>query len=404
MMRALRSLIPIALLTLALAPVAASEARYYRDGRFLVQEIHGSIPTHGPRIRIETDLGTVRVRSAAGNEVQYRIRVRATASAGETARRLLDRLMIGAGQNGDLVLFTGRAADPQALRGVAAEFEITVPEDAIEIETFTGGGDIVVEEFGGRATLVTRAGNISARALAASLRAETSSGSIRIGRVGSDARLITGGGSVHLDQAGSDVLVRTSGGDIVIGRSGGGVKVESGGGDVRIDEATGDVTVGTGGGRIALGRIGGRVRAATSGGGIRVRSADGGVQCETGAGMIELQANGGPIQALTSIGNIVVDLSRFRGVFGGSDLETGQGDVIVSIPESLAVTVRALLDDPSAGDIRSDFPMKVSRRIGAIGRSITIAEGDIAGGGSLLTIRSLGGNIVILKTEPAGRD
>ena len=61
MMRALGVLIPIALLTLALAPVAASEARYYRDGRFLVQEIHGSIPTHGPRIRIETDLGTVLV-------------------------------------------------------------------------------------------------------------------------------------------------------------------------------------------------------------------------------------------------------------------------------------------------------------------------------------------------------
>ena len=403
-MRALRALIAAALLTLALVPAAASEARYYRDGRYLVQEIQGSIPTHGPRIRIETDLGTVRVRAAAGNEVRYRIRVRAAARGGEAARRLLDRLMISAGRDGDLVLFTGRAAAPRALRGVAAEFEIMVPEDASEIETFTGGGDVVLEDFGGRATLVTRAGNISARALAGSLRAETASGAIRIGRVGADARLITGGGSVHLDQAGSDVLVRTSGGDIVIGRIGGGVKVESGGGDVRIDEATGDVTVGTGGGRIALGRIGGRVRAATAGGGIRVGSADGGVQCETGAGLIELQASGGPIQALTSIGNILVDLSSIRDVFGDSDLQTRQGDVIVSIPESLAVTVRALLDNPFAGDIRSDFPLKISRKIGVIGRPITIAEGDIAGGGSLLTIRSLGGDIVILKVKSAGRD
>ncbi|MCZ6696263.1 MAG: hypothetical protein O7A63_06960 [Acidobacteria bacterium] len=403
-MRAARALIPAALLLLSLVPVAANEARYYRDGRYLVHEIHGAIPVRLPRIRIETDLGAVHVRSAPGNEVRYRIRVRVVARGQEASRRLLDRLMIGASRSGDLVLFTGQIADPGLLRGLAADFEIVVPEDASELEIFTGGGDLVAEEFGGRATLVTRAGNISAGALAGSLRAETSSGTIRIGRVGSDARLITGGGSVHLDEAGSDVLVRTSGGDIVIGRSGGGVKVESGGGDVRIDEADGDVTVGTGGGRITLGRIGGRVWAATAGGGIRIGTAGGGVRCETGAGVIELQAIGGPIRAITSIGNILADLSSFRGVFGGSELQTRQGDIIVSIPDSLAVTIRALLDNPSAGRIRSEFPLKISRRIGGIGRPIAIAEGDIAGGGSLLTIRSLGGDIVILKSETAGRD
>jgi DUF4097 and DUF4098 domain-containing protein YvlB len=401
-MRARRSVLLAALAVVAL-PAVASEARYYREGRYLVHEIVGAIPASSPRIRVDTDLGSVRVRAAQRDEVRYRIRVRAAAGGSAAARRLLDNLLISVGRSGDLILFTGQTAAPQSLRGLMAEFEIDVPVDAADIETYTGGGDVDARGTTGRATLVTRAGNIFALSLGGPLRAETRSGTIRVGRVESDARMITGGGSVHLEEAGGDVLVRSSGGNIVIGRTGGRVEIESGGGDVRIEDASSDVTVETGGGNITLGNVGGHVQAATLGGGIRIGSAARGVRCETGAGAIEFHADGGPLQAITSIGNIMADLSSIRGAFAGSDLQTRQGDVVVSIPESLALNIRALLDNPAAGRIRSDFPLSFSRRVEGIGRPITIAEGEIAGGGSLLTLRSLGGDIVIIKAKQAGQ-
>ncbi len=392
----------VLLAAVAVVPLAANEARYYRDGRFLVHEIRGVIPARGPRIRVETDLGAVRVQAAQGDEVRYSIRVRAAAAGPEDARRLIDRLLIGAGRQDDLILFTGQTSDPASLRGLAAEFDIAVPPGTSAVEAFTGGGDVVAGDLDGGATFVTRAGNISAGRLRGPLRAETTSGAIRVGFVGADSRLITGGGGVHLQEGAGDVLIRTSGGDVDIGRGGGRIEIESGGGNVRIQEAAGDVTVGTGGGRIALGRVGGRVWAATGGGGIRIGSADGGVRCETGAGAIQLKAGGGPIQALTSVGNILADLSSVRGSFPGSELQTGQGDIIVAIPGSLALTVRALLDGPGAGRIRSEFPLEISRRVDGLGRPVAFAEGDIAGGGSLLTIRSLGGDIIITRAEEAG--
>jgi hypothetical protein len=399
-----RRFVLLAALALVAPPAAASEARYYWDGRYLVHEIAGVIPAVSPRVRVETDLGSVRVRAAHHSEVRYRIRVQAAAGGSAEARRLLDNLLISAGKSSDdLILFTGQTAAPQAPRGLRAEFEIDVPADSAEIETYTGRGDLDARGFEGRATLVTHAGDIVAVSLGGPLRAETTSGAIRIGRVGSGARMVTGGGSVHLEAAGGDVLVRSSGGNIEIGRAGGRVEIESGGGDVRIEDASSDVIVRTGGGNINLGRVGGKVQAATVGGGIRIGSAARGVRCETGAGGIELHADGGSLQALTSIGNIMADLSSIRGAFVGSDLRTLQGDVVVSIPESLSLTVRALLDNPAAGRIRSDFPLQFSRRAEGIGRPIAIAEGEIAGGGSLLTIRSLGGDIVIIKAKQAGQ-
>jgi hypothetical protein len=386
------------LLILAAGRASAQEARYYREGRHLVHEVSGVIPAASPRVRVETDLGSVDVRTGNDAEVRYRIRVRVASADEAEARRLLDDLQVSAGRAGDLLLFRGQAMRPDSGRGLLASFELTVPRATSQIDVATGAGDVAARGIDGRATLTSRGGSITADRIGGPLRAETQGGDIEVGSVAATARLTTAGGSLRLESAGAGVVAQTSGGDVAIGRASGDVRAETGGGNVAIEEAAGDVTAKTSGGNIRLGRAGGAVSAATAGGSIHVGSAGGGVHCETAAGAIDLKAMGGPLRAVTSAGSIRADLADARAL-GDSDLQTWKGDVTIVLPESLAVTIRALVDNPVGQSIRSDFPLTVSRESESAGRPLEIAEGRVAGGGSLLKIRTLGGNILILKAK-----
>ena len=63
------------------------------------------------------------------------------------------------------------------------------------------------------------------------------------------------------------------------------------------------------------------------------------------------------------------------------------------------MTIRALVEDPLEPGIQSEFPLVISRELEVIGHPIAIGEGKIGGGGSILKIRTLGGNIVIRKSR-----
>ena len=384
----------------------AQEVRYYTEGRHLVREIAGAVTGVALRIRIDSDLGLVRIKTAPSPEVRYRIRVRARGGDSAEERRRLDSLMVSASRSGDLLLFRGETAREHVARGLSAEFDITIPKSTPLLEVVTGLGNVEVSDLTGRAILLTRGGTISVEALGGSLEAETQAGNIVVGRVGSGVRLTTAGGGVHVVAAGGDLAAKTAGGDVWIGRVNGEVRAETGGGNVWIEAASGDVFAATSGGTIEVGEVGGKVSAATAGGGIRVASAQNGVRCETAAGPIVLRAVVGPIRAFTSAGNIRADILGRRGVFAGSDLQTWQGDIIVSIPDTLPVTIRAMIDNALGAAIRSEFPLRISREIEGAGRQMEIGEGEIGGGGPVLKIHTLGGNIEILKartTEPGRR-
>jgi hypothetical protein len=195
-----------------------------------------------------------------------------------------------------------------------------------------------------------------------------------------------------------DLFVRTSGGDVRIGRIGGKVEAETGGGSVAIERAGAGVRVASNGGDIDIGDAGGEVAASTGGGGIRVGRAVGGVRCETGAGSIDLSGVSGPMRALTSAGSIRALLAGR--LPGDSDLQTWHGDVIVAIPDSMAVTVRALVDNPVGRAIESEYPLTVMREVETTGRPLEMGETLIGGGGPVLKLRTLGGRIVIKRLKP----
>jgi len=390
------------LLGLLPVPLPAQEARYYMDGRFLVHEITGVIPGVAARVKVETDVGSVSARAATAPGVRYRVLVRARGADDAATRRLLDDMQISAGQSGDQLLFRGLAITPGAMRDLQAEFELDLPPGTGEFEVMTGAGNVTAVGVAGRVLLTTRGGSIRADKVGGPLNAETRGGNIDVGGVEAGARLITAGGSVSLRAAGGEVVAQTSGGDVSVGRVSGQVRAESGGGNVAVESAGGDVFIQTKGGSINVGEARGEVTAATAGGSIRVAEARGGVRCESGAGPIILKGIGGPIRAVTSAGSIQAELLPAGRTLFDSDIQTWQGDVTLALPESPALTIRAIVDNAQGERITSDFPLRIFREAEDAGRPVEIAEGTIGGGGALVKIRTLDGHIVILKSRKPG--
>lgn len=386
------------ILCLMAAPLRGQEARYIEEGRQLVHELSGTITANDARVKVETDIGSVRITGSSGGDVSYRIRVRALAGDAAEARRMIDSMGVSAVRDEGQITFSGKAYAPELLARLTAEFELTLPRATPSVDVLTGVGDVGVDGIEGKVVIVTHGGRVTAGNIDGPLQAETRGGDIEVGRVRGNVRLLTGGGEVHLDTATGDLVARTSGGDMRIGHVGGKVNAETGGGSVRIERASGNVIAGTSGGNIDLGRILGAVSAASAGGSIRVISARRGVDCETAAGLIDLGEVLGPVHALTTAGNIHVRLIG-REEFAESNLRSLLGDVTVSLPDSLPVTIRALVDDPVGAGIESEFPLAISRELEELGRPIAIGEGTVGGGGSLLKIQALGGNIVIRKAE-----
>ncbi len=392
------ALAPALLLVCGTAPALAGEEgeRFFRDGAFLVREIKGIVPDAGPGIRVETDLGVVSVEPSKSPELHYRVLVRAR-GRDETPRARLEGLRIGAARGPEGWRLTGRAVPGAKLDGLYAEFTLLVPQGRQSIEVATGAGDALLKGLTGRIELATRAGNILAEDLGGPLFARTRGGSISVGTLAGAGRLMTAGGSVTVASAGGDLVAQTSGGDVAVTRVAGNLRAETGGGNISVASAGGDVDVQTGGGAIVLGTVAGQVSAASAGGGIRVGGAGNGVRCETAAGPITLLGIGGPVRAVTSAGSIRADFLPAGGAFFDSDIQTWQGDVTVTLPESLPLTIRAVVENSLGRRIRSDFPLRIDRAAEDAGRPVEVAEGTVAGGGAVLRIRTLGGRIDILK-------
>jgi hypothetical protein len=367
-------------------------------GQVAAHAIDGRVPAGAARLRVETAIGSIRLRPAAGAETVYRVRLRAAGSDAVEARRRLDRMVVSASRSGDLLHFTGTLPEAgDAARGLAAEFDIEVPRAIGVIEVATGAGDIEVDGVPGKVFLMTRGGAITGRDLSGPLEAETRGGRIQMGAVRGAARLVSAGGDVLMQAVDGELTVRTAGGDVSIERAGAGVQVESGGGNVRIDRAGGAVRIATGGGNIDVGDAAGEVSAATAGGAIRVGTATG-VRCETAAGPIILGSINGAVRAISSAGSIRALLGP-NALAADSDIRTGHGDVLVSLPEDMVVTIRALVDNPVGRAIESDFPLAIQRNLEAVGRPLEVGEARLGGGGPLLKLRTLGGRIVIQKVS-----
>ena len=199
------------------------------------------------------------------------------------------------------------------------------------------------------------------------LNVKTAGGSITVEDISAEINVKTSGGSLKLDDIDGLVVARTSGGSIKASRIGDRLDVHTSGGSISIDVADGDVSAKTSGGSISISEVDGDVNANTSGGSISLKEIEGTVNASTSGGSVTAEIIGQPDEDMT--------------------LKTSGGTVTLYLDESVRADIDA---QASGGSVSTDIPIAIR---GTKKRSKL--QGEMNGGGPLLTLRSSGGSVRI---------
>jgi len=355
----------------------------------------------GGKLILRADMGSVGIAPGASNQLEGRLVLRVYTRSEEQARRVFDAYHLSARSiEGGGVYVSGELPGSRHHdRSAGAEFDIKLPA-RFNLDVETQGGDIgVVGALQGEARLTTAGGDIYTTDISGPIKVETAGGSITLGNLGARAEARTAGGSINIGNVRGDATIETSGGEIQVGQVDGTLRAETAGGDVVIAGAAGQVVAQTAGGQIEVGPTGGSVRAETAGGSIRLRGARGRVVAETAGGSIDLLQLEAGVRANTSAGRILAEFDASAKTFAASQLETSMGDVYVYLPAGLRLTIDAAIDAAAGHHIVTDFPLSILGDKEDFGERTIRGHGTLNGGGEVLRIRTVAGNIEIRKLD-----
>jgi len=380
----------------------------------------GSVSTRrGRSLRATSDLGDFHIFTDASGEVRYRIRIAADSRL-EDAPEVVNRYVVSARATETGVVILGHLNPRDERANVRVDWEIHVPK-SYAIEISTGAGNIETQDIDGKVVLMTGGGNITAGRVgnsqgggeeSPSAHLETEGGHVVVGDVAGDLHASTEGGHITAGDVGGDAELHTGGGHIRVGSIAGDAQVETGGGNILVERAGGEVVATTGGGQISFGEVSGSIRARTAGGAIRIARATGPTEVESNRGSIVLTAAEGPLHASTTLGTITAwilpsgassddESATARGKLGRrvempSELDSAQGDIVVYLPRALGITIDASVVQGGSSHIVADpdIPIKVSY-LGAGNIGPVHAECEMNGGGELLRLRAISGNIIL---------
>jgi len=172
---------------------------------------------------------------------------------------------------------------------------------------------------------------------------------------------------------GSTLSITTRDGSITVERVDGRLELRTDDGSVRVSEAAGDLLIVTRDGSIVLERVAGRIDARTGDGGIRVTGAPPALQLETRDGSVVVRAEPGTVmQADWSV-------------------RTGDGSVVVELPEGFGAEIDAETQD---GSVRSELDLS-GAAAGEGGRREARRQlrGRLGAGGKVLKLRTNDGSI-----------
>jgi hypothetical protein len=382
----------VATIVIAALPVFAqtsnSNSRIYRDGNAWVEEITGSIPAPAS-LRITTEMGSITVQGGTQKDAAYTIRKRVHSGSEDAARRDLAGFRVSAAKRGDAAIIEGTTERPS--KGLSVDFQLQVPRGLQQVRADTEGGSLSLHNLAGSVTAQSGGGSISLGDIAGAITADTGGGSIEVADSTNLLNLRTGGGSIKITGSKGTVNASTGGGSISVGGASQAVNVSTGGGSVQVQQCGSELYISTGGGSIHVGDVSGRAKLITGGGSIKLTSASGPVVANTGGGGIELYKLMQGARAETGAGPITAE---FLGMGADSTLQTSVGDVIVYIGPQAKFTVKAELDMANGHQIRSDFPdLKITTDGGNYGPKNYYAQGSLNGGGALLRVHTMSGNI-----------
>jgi len=398
--------ISAALLGATLLAMGTASARHKKaeagsadSGPHLTQDLTGSVPTHdGERVRLSTELGSIVVRTHDTDKVDYRIHLETDGSE-KDAEQLLKSFTVSVNQKSDGVSLNAEAPGRQWTGRLWATLELDIPKN-VSLEVSTGGGNIDTSEIQGHVKLSTAGGNITAGDIGGPARLETGGGYIVAKTVAGELYANTGGGHIVIGSIAGNATLHTSGGHIRVTSIQGTAHLETGGGNITLGHSGADLTASTDGGEIQVGEAAGLVRAKTSGGGIRVVRMFGPTDLETGGGSIYLTQVDSPVKASTSSGGITAWFVAPRKSSGTCDLQSSDGDIVVHLPRELPVTIDAQVQKGDEHRVIVDpaFSLKVSRDETSK-EHIVRAEGALNGGGELLRLRTVAGNIRFMLSD-----
>jgi DUF4097 and DUF4098 domain-containing protein YvlB len=372
-----------------LAQTSNSSSRIFRDGNSWVEEITGSIPAPDS-LRITTEMGSITVQGGTQKDAAYTIRKRVHSGTEEAARRDLAGFRVSAAKRGEAAIIEGNVERPA--KRLSVDFQVQVPRDLQQVRTETEGGSLSLHNLSGRATAHSGGGSISLGDIGGEVTADTGGGSIEVADSTNMLSLRTGGGSIKITGSKGKVNASTGGGSISVGGASQAVTVSTGGGSVQVQQCGAELYISTGGGSIDVGNVSGKAKLITGGGSIKLTSASGPVVANTGGGAIELYKLMQGARAETGAGSITAE---FLGSMGtDSTLQTSVGNVIVYIGPQAKLTVKAELDMANGHQIRSDFPdLKITTDGGNYGPKNYYAQGALNGGGAVLKVHTMSGNI-----------
>lgn len=360
----------------------------------------GSVATQsGQHLRFITDIGNVTIHTQDTNQVTYRVRIETDSSA-VAGQKLLERFIIFAHNTPDGVLLRGQVPVHDArVEELWISWDVTVPRE-FSVELNTGAGNVQVDDIAGRLLLSTLGGNVILGNVDGSARIETGGGHVVARDVTGDMVAGTGGGNISAGHIGGSAILKTDGGHIRLTSVAGAGHLETAGGNISLEGAGAELVAATGGGQIEVGEASGSIRAQTAGGGIRVARVAGTTKVETASGSIYLTQVQSAVRASTGAGGITAWFGPDVKLTENSELDSSQGDIVVYLPKMMPVTIDARISQGDDHQFSADpaFPIKVTY-VGTGAARTVRAEGTLNGGGILLRLRTVAGNIKLVLSD-----
>jgi len=369
------------------------------SGPRITSQLSGSVPTKaGQRLHLVTDLGNIVVHTQNTNQVDYRVRLE-TDSAQKDAKLLLKSFSVSARQTADGVYFRGQTSGCECRGRLWVTVEVNVPRN-YNLELSTGGGNVETEDINGRLGVSTAGGNILSGNVNGPARLNTDGGHITVKNVGGDLVATTGGGHITTGSIAGNATLHTVGGHIRVASVENLARLDTGGGNVTLEHSGGELIASTGGGQIDVGEAAGLVRAKTAGGGIHVVRVSGPTNLETGGGSIYLTEVDGAVRASTGAGGITAWFVSSAKP-GNCDFQSSDGDIVVYLPRKLPITIDAQIQEGDDHRVIFDpaFPVKVTFDDAANGTRRLRAAGELNGGGEVLRLRTVAGNIRLILSD-----
>src|SRR6204780_4974240 len=354
-----------------------------QSGPRLKSDLRGEIPTSdGRRIHLVLDLGNIVIHTQNSGKIDYTVHLEADSSQ-KDAKELLKSFSVSAHETPEGVYLRG-----QTLRGSSGRLWVTVTVNvpkSYSLELSTGGGNIDSDNVDGTETVLTSGGNITA------------------GNVSGKARLVTGGGHITVKNVPGGLFANTGGGHITTGAVSGGATLHTSGGHIRMASVEGIARLSTGGGNVTVEHSGNELNAKTGGGGIRVVRVSGPTDLETVGGSIYLTQVDSAVKASTGAGLITAWFVGPVKSPSQCQLQSDDGDIVVYIPRQMPVTIDAQvqLGDEHRVIVDPAFQLKMSFDAASNGGHLARAEGPLNGGGEILHLRTVAGNIRVVASDAA---